>query len=167
MKYKKIIGCIFWKLFSRENIAYISNIATTTGFISIIFLFINYNKESAQEQERLAQERANNKIIEAAAIFDDAKNSVGRQIAFKLFLEAKKDKPNDITGYRKFYNLADSIHKGIRNKNGRFLYDENVEKYFRYADSLSVYSPNKAEDELANIQILKVQGRINNKNHED
>ncbi|MDR1504005.1 MAG: hypothetical protein LBT43_16285, partial [Prevotella sp.] len=83
--------------------------------------------------------------------------------AFELFLKAKKDKPNDITGYRKFFELADRLSDSIKKDNKYYMYDVEIENYLLYADSLSVYSPNGAENQLDYLRELKKQGLINNR----
>lgn len=152
--WKQIKRWRLWKYFSKENMAYYNDIVSIAGIISIIILVKSYGKESEQE-------RARNTIIEAVAIFDEANDSTGYQKAFELFLEVKKIKPNDITGYRKFLDLADRRDEEIRQLDGKYRYDKKVERYYLYADSLCVYSPNKAENQLKYLRELKKQGLKN------
>ena len=86
----------FWKVIEKT-----SQIVAILGIITIALLLVESNKKSKQE-------KANEKIIEAIAIFKAANNPTDYQRAYEIFLEAK-DLPNDLTGYYLFLELSERM----------------------------------------------------------
>jgi hypothetical protein len=76
--------------------------------------------------------------------------------ALNLFLKVKESRPNNLTGYNLFLELAKQINEIVRNNNDSiYKYDNVVEKYLQYADSLNYQQKNEATNLLKQLQTLK------------
>ena len=140
----------FWKVVEK-----ISLIVTIVGLSSIALQMCNFRKELKEKELKEIENKANEKIIEAVAIFNSAGDTLDYQNAFCIFLKIRELKPNDTTGYSMFLGLAKRINNNIKeHNNGINKYDREVEKYLQYADSLNG-KPNEARNLLTDIQYLK------------
>lgn len=142
----KICKCV-WNAWSKL-IDHIAALVTIIGIVAIWWQFKENNKLSKQEQ-------ANELIIEAVAIFNAANDTLDYQVALDKFLEAKKLKSNDITGYDLFLEIGKRRLDFVTQKNNEIpKYDKIAEKYLLYADSLNS-KPNEAENLLIDLKRLK------------
>jgi len=147
--FKKTKCWRIWKLFSKDNISFISNIVTILGIISIVAMVFNYRKE-------LKENKVNETIIDAVSIFNAASDIADYKEALDLFLKVKESRPNNLTGYNLFLELAKQTNEIVRNNNDTiYKYDSLVEKYFQYADSLNYRQKNEAANLLKQLQTLK------------
>lgn len=120
------------------------------GWISILTVSVNYCKNQKMEKaERLRND--------AISIFNGAYDISNYQEALKLFLEAKKRHPNNLTGYNLFLELAKEKNEEIMIFNDSiYKYDNIIELYFQYADSLNDSPINEAKTKLEELKQLKI-----------
>lgn len=134
----------FWKICDR-----ISSIVTILGIISIVIMIFDYRKE-------LKEINVNETIADAVSLFNAASDTTDYKEVFHLFLRVKELRPNNLTGYNLFLDLAKETNEIVRNNNDSiYRYDEVVEKYLHYADSLNYRPKNEARNLLKQLQKLK------------
>lgn len=134
----------FWKI-----CAHMSSIVTILGIISIVAMIFNYKEEQKESD-------VNDMIVDAISIFNAASDTIDYKEVFHLFLKVKNLRPNNLTGYNLFLELAKKTNEIIRNNNDSvYKYDVIVERYLQYADSLNCRSKNEAKSLLNQLQKLK------------
>jgi hypothetical protein len=142
----------FWYCLEEKINPIITLVAGIVSIFGISLIFIEFKKEHA----RSIEEQANEVIIAAISIFNAASDTADYNEALDLFLVVKDLRPNNLTGYNLFLELAKQTNEIVRNNNDTiYKYDSLVEKYLQYADSLNYRQRNEAKELLKQLQILK------------
>ena len=144
----------------KDNMTFDKVIERTASFVTIGGL-LAIILQMCSFQNELKENKANELIIDAVSIFNAASDTTEYQKALNLFLEVKRDRPKNLTGYNLFLELANSRADAIKEDNNKiknikiYEYDREVEIYLQYADSLNDMKPNTAKKQLDNLQKLK------------